>query len=201
VDSKFIKQNGEHANTDAENTDTVHSHFTKVFDRSDIPVNLSIPDEIESLLRDEEARNRLESSPDKDEVLKVIKKMKNGKAGSITGVTPYMLKILPPTSADYLTQVIRGVRLLLALNKNNVDEKFTNTGCIEAIHCLRSALGLRRIHGMETFVLFVDLVKAFDTINHTILFRILRKYGIPEHLINMIERMYKECKVQVKVGK
>jgi hypothetical protein len=68
----------------------------------------------------------------------------------------------------------------LVLDKNNVDEQFTITGCQEAIHFLRIALGLRRAHGMETFVMCVDLVKAFDTISHTILFGILRKYGIPE---------------------
>jgi hypothetical protein len=50
-------------------------------------------------------------------------------------------------------------------------------------------------------VLIVDfLVKAFD-INHIILFGILRKYGIPEELIKVIECMYKDCKVEIKIGK
>jgi hypothetical protein len=34
-------------------------------------------------------------------------KMKNDKSAGITGVTPFMLKVLPPTAMDYLTQVIR----------------------------------------------------------------------------------------------
>jgi hypothetical protein len=54
---------------------------------------------------------------------------------------------------------------------------------------------------MKTFMLFVDLAKDFDTIHHTVLFGIPRKYGIPEQLINVIARMYKDCKVQVKIGK
>jgi hypothetical protein len=33
--------------------------------------------------------------------------MHTGKAADIIGVTPYMLKVLPPAAMDYLTRVIR----------------------------------------------------------------------------------------------
>jgi hypothetical protein len=92
-------------------------------------------------------------------------------------------------------------RLLLVLYKNNIDEEFATVGCQEAIHILRAVLGLRRLHGKETFVLLVYLVKAFNTINHAILFGILLKYGIPDELIKVIECMYKDCKVEIKKGK
>jgi hypothetical protein len=111
VDNKIIKQNGEQANSDTENAYTVHSHFTKVFDRSDVPINLSILAELESPPIDEKVRSRLDILPDKDELLKAIQKMNNSNAAGITLVTSYMLKVLPPTVVDYLiTQVIRKKR-------------------------------------------------------------------------------------------
>jgi hypothetical protein len=66
---------------------------------------------------------------------------------------------------------------------------------------LRAALSIRRAHNIDTYVLFVDLVKAYDTVNHTLLFEILKKYGIPEELVEVVEIMYKGCKVHVEVVK
>jgi hypothetical protein len=62
-------------------------------------------------------------------------------------------------------------------------------------------MSLRRTHIIETYdVLFVDLVNAYDTANHALLFGILKKYGIPEELLGVFKRMYKDCKVYVQVG-
>jgi hypothetical protein len=58
----------------------------------------------------------------------------------------------------------------------------------------------RRHHGKETYALFIDLVKAFDSINREALYLILKKYGLPEELINVIKKMYLNCSVQIKVG-
>jgi hypothetical protein len=72
-------------------------------------------------------------------------------------------------------------------------------GCQEAQHTLKRALLLRRQHGLESYALFVDLVKAFDTVQHPLLFDILKKYGIPTTLIKVIEKMYKNCIVNCKI--
>jgi hypothetical protein len=51
---------------------------------------------------------------------------------------------------------------------------------------LRSTLALRRLHKKETLILFVDLIKAFDTVNHDLLFKVLLKFGIPEELVGVV---------------
>jgi hypothetical protein len=53
----------------------------------------------------------------------------------------------------------------------------------------------------NTDVLFVDLVKAHGTANHALLFGILKKYTIPEELVEVVKGMCKDCKVHVQVGK
>ena len=37
---------------------------------------------------------------------------------------------------------------------------------------------------------FIDFKKAFDSIHRGILMKILRAYGIPDTIVNLIERMY-----------
>jgi hypothetical protein len=69
--------------------------------------------------------------------------------------------------------------ILAVLAGNTVEEQFATIGCQQAMHSLRAALSIRRTHDIDTYVLFVDLVKAYDTVNHALLFGILKKYGIP----------------------
>jgi len=42
------------------------------------------------------------------------------------------------------------------------------------------------------------LVKAFDTIQHQLLFKILQKYGLPNTLIQVIKKIYSNCFVEFK---
>jgi exonuclease III len=74
-------------------------------------------------------------------------------------------------------------------------------GCRDAIYTLRSILQLRRYHNLPTWTLYVDLVKAFDTANHDLLFRLLSKYGVPHHLVDVIRRLYHDTEIKLKVGK
>ena len=47
--------------------------------------------------------------------------------------------------------------------------------------------------------MFVDLVKAFDTANHELLFRLLEKYGAPKELIEVIRLLYENLEVELRV--
>jgi hypothetical protein len=40
--------------------------------------------------------------------------------------------------------------------------------------------------------MFVDLVKAFDTVNHDLIFKLLLKFGIPVELMDVIKWIGKE---------
>jgi hypothetical protein len=70
---------------------------------------------------------------------------------------------------------ITAVRLITVIDTAKVAEQFATIGCQEAIHTLRAALSVRRLHGKEMCVLFIDLVKAYNTVNHDLLFKILGK--------------------------
>ena len=50
-------------------------------------------------------------------------------------------------------------------------------------------------NGKGSWVLFVDLVKAFDTVPWDVLFVVLAKLGVPPHLISVIKRMNTDLQV------
>ena len=51
------------------------------------------------------------------------------------------------------------------------------------------------------FVVFVDLIKAFYSINHELLFKLLGKLGISDRVITVIKNLYKNFKIKLTVGK
>ena len=48
---------------------------------------------------------------------------------------------------------------------------------------------------------FVDLVQAFDTVNHVMMLKLLERYNAPPKLRSSIARMYQDLKVVLKIGK
>ncbi|KAL7552342.1 hypothetical protein ACHAWF_015574 [Thalassiosira exigua] len=56
-------------------------------------------------------------------------------------------------------------------------------------------------HNLESYVAFVDLVKAYDTTNHDLLIKIVAKYGAPPKFCAAIERIYQDLIVVLKIGK
>ena len=96
------------------------------------------------------------------------------------------------------------VRLQKALERYGIPNQFGSTpktGCPDGSFSIKSILQMRNAYDLNTWVVFVDLVKAFDTIHHELLFKLLGKFGIPEYLIRVIRNLYSDFKVEIKVGK
>jgi hypothetical protein len=61
-------------------------------------------------------------------------------------------------------------------------------------------LSKRKEHGLETWALFIDLVKAFDTAPKEALFAVLRRFSLPDHFDKVVMRLHFGAKVKVKIG-
>ena len=46
----------------------------------------------------------------------------------------------------------------------------------------------------------MDLVKAFDTVNREALWEVLRRFGIPDHFVNMLVRLHADAVIKMKIG-
>jgi hypothetical protein len=74
-------------------------------------------------------------------------------------------------------------------------------GCRDGLFTLKSLLNARHNHDLGSYVGFVDLVKAYDTANHELLFRLLEKYGAPPTFVAAVKRIYTDNIVVLKIEK
>lgn len=90
------------------------------------------------------------------------------------------------------------------MNKIGLKEQagFTvGRSCSDAITALKIALQALRNLNQDSYVLFINLVKAFDSVNREMLWKLLAKFGIPSELMDVIQKMYTNIKISVSVGK
>jgi hypothetical protein len=72
-------------------------------------------------------------------------------------------------------------------------------GTIDGLFATSVGLQKRKEHGKESWVLFLDLIKAFDSVPHDAVFEVLRRFGMPDHFINLVIRLHANAKVQVEI--
>jgi hypothetical protein len=59
------------------------------------------------------------------------------------------------------------------------------------------ALQTLREHGQESWVLFVDLVKAYDTVNREILWKIFKILVVPDNLIEVLKKLHTDVAINL----
>ena len=63
-------------------------------------------------------------------------------------------------------------------------------GCLDAIYTVKIALKKRREHGKESWVIFLNLVKAFDRVLRELLWAIMEKFGVPPKLVCLLKALH-----------
>jgi hypothetical protein len=74
-----------------------------------------------------------------------------------------------------------------------------NMGTTDASFVVRQAINLRHEAGKDTFALFIDLVKAFDSVPREGMIKILAKFGVPDKMLGWIRRIYDKVIVKVEI--
>lgn len=86
-----------------------------------------------------------------------------------------------------------------------VDKKLRNEqagfrkgrGCIDQIFALRNIIEQCTEWQRQIYINFIDFEKAFDSIHREGLWNILRLYGIPQHIVDLIKTFYANFKCRV----
>ena len=134
-----------------------------------------------------------------DGILKLIPKK-----GDLSGPSNYRGIMLLEVPAKVIGRIIAS-RLtgLLRRDGNGLEEQcgfMPERGCPDAYSALKQALKKRKEHSLDSWVLFIDLVKAFDTVPHSALWAVLRRRGIPAKLLGRIVALHTDVKVKLPVG-
>ncbi len=72
-------------------------------------------------------------------------------------------------------------------------------GCRDGLFVLKMLLTMRKNHNLPSYVAFVDLVKAYNTANHSLIPDILEQYGAPPRFVSAMERNYQDLTVVLKI--
>ena len=72
-------------------------------------------------------------------------------------------------------------------------------GCTDAVFTIKMALKKRQEHGLESWVLFLDLVKAFDRVPRELLWLVLAKFGVPEKIVSLLRSLHETVTVKFQV--
>jgi len=76
----------------------------------------------------------------------------------------------------------------------------TGKGCVDAIFTVKFAIKKRAEHGLESWVMFLDLVKVFDRVPREHLWHVLGKIGAPRKLVNLLKSLYAHFEITFSVN-
>ena len=72
--------------------------------------------------------------------------------------------------------------------------------CADAIFTVKLAMKKRKEHNMETWILFLDFVKAFDRVPRHLLWHVLKKFGVPPKLIRLLTSLHDSVHVNFETS-
>ena len=72
--------------------------------------------------------------------------------------------------------------------------------CTDASYTVKLLMEKRIEHNEETHLCFIDLEKAYDNVDRHKLFKILPKYNISPKMIRIIQKVYENTKIVIKLG-
>lgn len=109
-----------------------------------------------------------------------------------------LLDVLSKILSYILTQRINAHLMKIGLKEQAGFMK--DRGCSDATSTLKITLQNLKASNHDAYVLFVDIVKAFDSVNREMLWQILKKYGIPPIALKCIEKMYTNIQIHLNIG-
>ena len=71
-------------------------------------------------------------------------------------------------------------------------------GCIDGTYNVKQALHTLSQHGADSYVIFADLVKAYDTVDRELLWKVMSRCGCPEELIFVLRKLYTDVTIELK---
>ena len=108
----------------------------------------------------------------------------------ISHASKVMLKILQAKLQQYVNHELPDVQAGFKKGRGTRDQIANNCWIIKKA----------REFQKNTYFCFIDYAKAFDCVDHSKLWKILKEMGIPDHLICLLRNMYASQEAIVRTG-
>ncbi|CAF3297940.1 unnamed protein product, partial [Rotaria sp. Silwood2] len=76
----------------------------------------------------------------------------------------------------------------------------SNRSTIDQIFILKMIMEKSRNNNKPLHMCFIDIMKAYDSIDRALLWQICRHYGLSEKIVRMLQLLYKDTKAQVRIN-
>ncbi|CAF3911944.1 unnamed protein product [Rotaria magnacalcarata] len=109
--------------------------------------------------------------------------------------------LLSVTSKLFSRIILNRIQLLVNRQLLEAQSGFrSNRSTIDRIFILKLCMEKRREFNKPLFMCFIDITKAYDSVNRELLWKICRQYGISEKLVNLLKMLHTNSKAKVKVN-
>ncbi|CAF4497680.1 unnamed protein product, partial [Rotaria magnacalcarata] len=111
------------------------------------------------------------------------------------------ISLLSVTSKLFSRIILNRIQLLVNRQLLEAQSGFrSNRSTIDQIFILKLCMEKRREFNKPLFMCFIDISKAYDSVNRELLWKVCRQYGISEKLVNLLKMLYTNSKAKVKVN-
>jgi hypothetical protein len=124
------------------------------------------------------------------------------KKGDLVDPSKWRGIALGDITAKCISSII-ATRLTKYLSKFGINEQcgsLFDKGCTDTMFTLKMALQTLQERNQEAHVLFVNLVKAYDTVKQELLWKILARLGIPPKMIAVLQKLYTKVTYHMSVA-
>jgi hypothetical protein len=100
---------------------------------------------------------------------------------------------------------VLNTRIVTYLDGNNILSDEQNgfrrmRACIDHIYVLSTTIKYRKKSKKDTFACFIDFTKAFDSVDHTLLWLKCIRYGIDGKILKCLQVLYQNMESAVRVN-
>ena len=76
----------------------------------------------------------------------------------------------------------------------------SNRSTIDQIFILKMIMEKSRNNNKPLHMCFIDIMKAYDSVDRTLLWQVCRHYGLSDKIIRMLQLLYKDTRAQVRIN-